>query len=369
MQNFPLDARFLLGRVYFRFRGTFLAKMTFPTYSKNIERMIRWSNDPVRHATMALALERIRSESIPGAIAELGVYRGYVSRFLHEQMPERKLYLFDTFDGFRDNQDNRFRNTRVEILKKRLKNLNNVEFRIGVFPETAKDLRDEKFSFVLFDADKYDVAMASFEFFYPRLSPGGYFSFTTSRPSRMALFHREMGITAETCVLDVGGAPEIWNYLPFHPKVTIANLIEYPVGRFDFIKADVRELPIESGSFEVCFSNSMIEHLWTLEDQKRAASEMRRVAKRYFVQTPNFWFPIEPHFLAPFFHWLPLSLRERLAAITPRQLMEHSNRDDLLRAIQEVRLLTATETRMLFPEARVLRERFGGITKSLVPVH
>lgn len=84
----------------------------------------------------------------------------------------------------------------------------------------------------------------------------------------MALFCREMNITAETRVLDVGGTPGIWNYLPFRPKVTIANLIEYPVGRFDFIKADARDLPVKSKSFDVCFSNSMIEHLWTWEDQK-----------------------------------------------------------------------------------------------------
>jgi O-methyltransferase len=175
MQKLLLNARFLLGHLYFRYRATFDSEMTFPTYSTKIEKMIRWSNDRVRHGTIALALERIRSESIPGAIAELGVYRGYVSRFLHEQMPERKLYLFDTFDGFRDNADNRFRNTTVEIVKERLKNLDNVEFCIGPFPETTKGLEQEKFSFILFDADKYDVAMASFEFFYPRLSPGGYF--------------------------------------------------------------------------------------------------------------------------------------------------------------------------------------------------
>jgi len=63
----------------------------------------------------------------------------------------------------------------VEIVKERLKNLDNVEFRIGLFPDTARGLEHETFSFVLFDADKYDVAMASFAFFYPRLSRGGYF--------------------------------------------------------------------------------------------------------------------------------------------------------------------------------------------------
>jgi O-methyltransferase len=174
MKKLLLNLRFLLGHAYFRYRGAF-TEMTFPTYSEKMQRMIRWSNDRVRHATMALALERIRSEQIPGSIAELGVYRGYVSRFLHEQMPERKLYLFDTFDGFPDKADSRFTNTGVGIVKERLKNLNNVEFRIGTFPETAAGLERETFSFVLFDADKYDVAMAAFEFFYPRLSPGGYF--------------------------------------------------------------------------------------------------------------------------------------------------------------------------------------------------
>ena len=175
MHKVLLNARFLLGHIYFRYRGTFLAGMNFPTYSERIQRMVRWSNDPVRHATMALALESIRNESIPGAIAELGVYRGYVSRFFHAQMPERKLYLFDTFQGFSDKSDGRFRNTSIEIVKERLKHLDNVEFRVGLFPETAKGLEQEQFSFVLFDADKYDVAMASFEFFYPRMSPGGYF--------------------------------------------------------------------------------------------------------------------------------------------------------------------------------------------------
>src|SRR5258705_764164 len=169
MKKIMLNIRFLLGRVYFRYRGLFGARMTFPTYSEKIGRMISWSNDRVRHATMALALERIRSESIPGSIAELGVYRGYVSRFLHEQMPERKLYLFDTFDGFRDHADNRFRNTSVEIVKERLKNLDNVEFRIGIFTVTARGLEHKTFSFIMFDAHIYTVAMTWCDISYPPL--------------------------------------------------------------------------------------------------------------------------------------------------------------------------------------------------------
>ena len=138
--------------------------------------MVRWSADPVRYAAMALALERVRIESIPGAIAEIGVYRGDTSRFLHQQAPDRKLYLFDTFTGFpHGNGDHRFRDTGLELVKSKLGNLNNVEFRPGIFPQTTAGLEHEVFSFVLFDADKYDATIACLNFFYARMSPGGCF--------------------------------------------------------------------------------------------------------------------------------------------------------------------------------------------------
>jgi O-methyltransferase len=168
---------FILAQsVYHRLRAMFLYEMWFPTYSDKIQAMVRWSPDPVRYASMALALERVRIEGIPGAIAEVGVYRGDTSRFLHEQAPERKLYLFDTFTGFPDgNGDHRFRDTGIGIVKSKLRDLNNVEFRAGIFPETTAGLEHEVFSFVLFDADKYEATMACLNFFYPRMSPGGCF--------------------------------------------------------------------------------------------------------------------------------------------------------------------------------------------------
>jgi O-methyltransferase len=163
-------------RFYHRFRAMFLYEMWFPTYSKKIQSMIRWAADPVGRASVALALERVRLDGIPGAIAEIGVYRGETSKFLHQQAPERTLYLFDTFAGFpSQNGDNRFQDTSVELIKAKLGNPSNVQFRIGTFPQTASGLESEVFSFVLFDADKYETAIASLEFFYPRLSPGGCF--------------------------------------------------------------------------------------------------------------------------------------------------------------------------------------------------
>lgn len=70
--------------------------MDLPTYPPKIRKMVRWSPNPVRFAAMALALERVRIDNIPGALAEIGVHRGYCSKFLHEQLPERMLYLFAT---------------------------------------------------------------------------------------------------------------------------------------------------------------------------------------------------------------------------------------------------------------------------------
>jgi O-methyltransferase len=147
-------------------------QMAFPTYSPALD--LFSSADPVRFGTLALAIERLKTDSIPGAMAEIGVWRGATSKFLHTSAPDRKLYLFDTFQGF-SNGDWRFKDTSVEAVSKFLGNPTNVEFRVGLFPATAAGLEDERFSFVMFDADAFEPTVSALEFFYPRLHPGGYF--------------------------------------------------------------------------------------------------------------------------------------------------------------------------------------------------
>ncbi len=175
MSKSLLKTRIIIGRCYLRWRNLFHKGIRFPTYPQAIQKMLCFSSDPVRHSSMALALERIRTDQIPGAIAEIGVHRGTTSELLHKQLPERMLYLFDTFAGFPGEDDTRFRNTSIAIVKARLDDIRNVEFRVGVFPETSVGLEGERFSFVLYDADKHEPAVAALAFFYPRLSPGGYF--------------------------------------------------------------------------------------------------------------------------------------------------------------------------------------------------
>src|SRR5207302_6536854 len=121
-------------------------------------------------------------------------------------------------------------------------------------------------------------------------------------------FARELSITAETRVLDVGGTPETWDMLPVRPRVTLLNT---PRTKAELARAawwvagDGRALPFRDGAFDVVFSNSVIEHVGDAGSQARFAREIARVGRGYWVQTPNRWFPVESHLLTPFIHWLP----------------------------------------------------------------
>ena len=156
--------------------GRFHGSMRTPTYSKDTARRVATSADPVRYASMGLALETIDREQVPGAFAELGVWRGFTSSFIHSQAAHRPLYLFDTFNGFpgSDGTDERFRDTSVDGVRQRIGDCSNVIFRVGRFPETAQGLESELFAFVVIDVDKYEPTRAGLEFFYPRISRGGY---------------------------------------------------------------------------------------------------------------------------------------------------------------------------------------------------
>lgn len=150
----------------------------FPTYDQSIAQLVSAADDPVRYAAVALAVKSLHAQNIAGSLAEVGVYRGELSRLLHTLAPERDLYLFDTFAGFPasdlERQDARFRDTSIDLVKRGLGDLNHVIFRPGYFPETAQGLENEKFAFVMLDLDLYKPTVAGMEFFYPRLVSGGY---------------------------------------------------------------------------------------------------------------------------------------------------------------------------------------------------
>ncbi len=126
----------------------------------------------------------------------------------------------------------------------------------------------------------------------------------------------------------------------------------YPGARF--VQADAARLPFGDGEFDIAYSNSVVEHL-PPASRDAYARELRRVAQRWFVQTPSRAFPVEPHALLPFVHWLPRPLG--------RALWRLGVSGD---PYDEIELLGARELRALFPDAVIVRERVGPLTKSLV---
>jgi O-methyltransferase len=146
---------------------------------KESRELIKGRGDPIRDMTVALALETIDREEIEGDMAELGVYRGEMAILYHRIIPKKKLYLFDTFAGFPTKDlevsgDDRFSDTSIEYVKSRIGNDKNVIFKPGYFPETVSGMEECRFCFVMLDADLYKPTRAGLEFFYPRMSRGGY---------------------------------------------------------------------------------------------------------------------------------------------------------------------------------------------------
>lgn len=140
----------------------------------------------IRSATLFRLAERILQTQVPGAVAELGVYKGELAWKLNALFPDRPLYLFDTFEGF-DARDiaaeassgysraaeGDFSDTSAEAVLARLSHPEQAIIRKGFFPDTAAGLSDVRYAFVSLDADLYAPILAGLEYFYPRLNPGG----------------------------------------------------------------------------------------------------------------------------------------------------------------------------------------------------
>src|SRR5687767_377885 len=172
------------------------------------------------------------------------------------------------------------------------------------------------------------------------------------RRKRMQACVDMLGITPETSVLDVGGTMNVWRLSPVRPRLTLLNRFSRPAdlpADVKWVEGDALRLPFQDGQFDVVFSNSVIEHLETEANQRTFAAEVQRVGRKYFVQTPDRRFPVEPHLIAPFIHWLPKSWQRVLYPFMPIRLL--MPRAELDRAFAELRLLTAKEMRALFPKA------------------
>jgi SAM-dependent methyltransferase len=172
-----------------------------------------------------------------------------------------------------------------------------------------------------------------------------------------------LGLRGTETVLDVGGTDKSWWFVGWAGAVTRCNLDRAAASGGRRVVADGRDLPFGDRHFEIVFSNSVIEHINTFEGRARFAHEVRRTGRRLFVQTPNKWFPIEPHYLFPCFQFLPTRVQ--------RWLHTHFDigtfkKDD---PFGTIRLMSKRELRRLFPEARIVGERIGPFVKSWYVVY
>ena len=153
-------------------------------YTGPIEQLCDYAQKlDIRGAVAELLAGQIAA--VPGAIAELGVYKGEFSAHLNRLLPERTLYLFDTFEGFdaRDvsaeqgegysrASEGDFADTSVELVLAKLTTPEKAIVRKGYFPATADGLEDQ-FALVSLDADLYEPTLQGLRWFYPRMNPGG----------------------------------------------------------------------------------------------------------------------------------------------------------------------------------------------------
>lgn len=173
-------------------------------------------------------------------------------------------------------------------------------------------------------------------------------------------------------ILDVGGCESfcVNTGLVNRARTTVLNLVAPPAPRTGIttVAGDARDLSrYEDGSFDIVVAHCLIEHAGTLSDQRRIASEVRRVGRDYFIHIPGFWFPLEPHSGFPGFHWLPAAVRCGLLRwFTVGRIERQPSLADARAAVRSTRLVRPAELESMFPDAEIWREKSFGLTKSLV---
>ena len=198
------------------------------------------------------------------------------------------------------------------------------------------------------------------------------------RERRFELFLRLIKPSTSDILLDVGGNPWFWTSHPQPVKRIDSLNIHKEFWRSDdapdhnirMLLGDGCSLAMPDKSYDIGFSNSVIEHVGSWERQQQFASEIRRVARSLWVQTPAYECPIEPHYLTPFIHYLPRPLQKKLLRwCTLWGWLEHPTREQIDAMVDTTRLLRKAEIQQLFPDCEIITERMLWIiTKSYIAI-
>ena len=176
-----------------------------------------------------------------------------------------------------------------------------------------------------------------------------------ARRRRHERFRALTGVSEETRILDLGCGTLGLRALEPDLDITGVDVVDRPGYPGPFVRADATErLPFEDGSFDLVYSSSVVEHI---APPRRAAfaGELMRVGRGWWVQTPAWSFPVEPHALLPFAHWLPTGLRRRYWRLGVAGAWE-----------EDLRLLRRGELDALLPGGEIVAERIGPLAKSWI---
>ena len=184
----------------------------------------------------------------------------------------------------------------------------------------------------------------------------------------MRQFIDRMGIRGGERIIDLGGVPDFWNDCPLPLDLTVVNLpgslvtqSANTLHRFTFVEGSACGLPhMPDNSYDIAFSNSVIEHVGPVENQNAMAHEVHRLAPRYWVQTPSIWFPIEAHTHMPFWWAYPESLRQRIIARWREKL------PDWTEMIEGTTVIKRAALERMFPDGTIWTEYFAQFPKSYV---
>jgi ubiquinone/menaquinone biosynthesis C-methylase UbiE len=162
-------------------------------------------------------------------------------------------------------------------------------------------------------------------------------------------------------ILDVGGEHYTWEIIGRREGVYLVNMFApNNTEGFPYLLGSGLALPFADKSFDLAFSNSVIEHVGTEENQFQFAAEMARVGKRIYCQTPSRLFPVDPHLTTPFLHWLPRRW------LTPGFLRYFTLNGWLFKKPYEydVTWISKRKLKKMFPGCKITTERFLLVPKS-----
>ena len=195
-----------------------------------------------------------------------------------------------------------------------------------------------------------------------------------SRTRKFELLKNVFHARPDDLVLDVGASGETFlqytleDIYPFpdrivaggyEPREILAARRLYPQARY--VLFDGCALPFPDQSFDLVFSNAVIEHILGPGRQQKFAQEIMRVGKSWFVTTPNYWYPFESHHHLPFFQFLPHPVQMQYNRLLGTHIPKGT--------VQELGLLSGRQLHALLPTGRIAKVRVTFWPETLVAYH